>query len=302
MDSANSNFDFDDLVLSVDGLDVEKAAAIYNKFGCLVVRGLMRAHIGAMKRDIMATVDAAISELNQAVAVPEGWKVPNGSLFLPAPEHYDRDKQIMTVGIDYSTSAAFLSAALNPAALDIVEGIIGPQVELFGRGQVLVKEPVGGHAKQLHQDSAYFEHRYGGPVAILSYVVDTNLENGALHVVPGSHRLGQLTHVDTFSHLGLDEGEWPWDAAVPIEGMAGDSIFFNVQTVHGSKPNFGDQPRPVFIIRYRHPNDFRIVSATSTSNRSEAEQRSSESTWADDEHGFMVRGFRNSISQGANRG
>ena len=288
-----------DLEVAVDRLDLTEAAAIFAEHGCLVVRGLMRAHVAAMYRDIMATVEDAIADLDRAWKVPEGWMVPNGSLFLPAPEHYDRDKQIMVVGIDYTTSAAFLAAALDPTAVDIVEAIIGPQIELFGQGQALVKEPVGGHPKHLHQDSAYFEHRYGGPVGVLSYVVDTDLGNGALHVVSGSHRLGQLAHVDTFSHLGLDEREWPWEAAVPIEGAAGDSIFFNVQTVHGSKPNYGEEPRPVFIIRYRDPDDYTIVRATRTAVRAEAEQHAAEATRADDQRGLMVRGFRHTHSKSA---
>ena len=288
-----------DLEVSVDDLDLKRAAAIFDEHGCLVVRGLMRAHADAMYRDIMATVDDAIADLDRSWQVPEGWVVPNGSLFLPAPEHYDRDKQIMVVGIDYTTSAAFLAAALDPTSLDVVEAIIGPDIELFGQGQSLVKEPVGGHPKHLHQDSAYFEHRYRGPVAILSYTIDTDLRNGALHVVPGSHRLGQLRHVDTFSHLGLDEHEWPWEKAVPIEGAAGDSIFFNVKTVHGSKPNYGDEPRPVFIIRYRDPEDYTIVRATRTEVRAEAEKQAAEAARADDQRGLMVRGFRHTDSKSA---
>ena len=71
-----------------------------------------------------------------------------------------------------------------------------------------------------------FEHRFEGPVGALSYVVDTDLVNGALHVVPGSHRMGTLRHVDTFSHLGLDPEEWPWERSVPICGQAGDTILF----------------------------------------------------------------------------
>ena len=114
--------------------------------------------------------------------------------------------------------------------------------EVFGNGQSLYKEPTGGHPKLLHQDSAYFQHRYQGPVAILSYVVDTNLTNGALYVVPKSHLLGQLNHIDTFSHLGLAPEEWGWEDALPLEGQAGDSIFFHVQAIHGSKQNFSDRP------------------------------------------------------------
>lgn len=282
----------EELSVSSDDLNLARAAAIYRRHGCLVVRGLMKPYIAEMARDIAATVQQSIALLDRAERRAEGWVSPNGSLFIPAPAGYRRDKQIMTVGVSYVTSAAFLRAALDPTALDILEAILGPNIELFGHGQSLVKEPVGGHPKHLHQDSAYFEHRYEGPVAILSYVVDTDLVNGALHVAPGSHRRGQLRHVDTFSHLGLDEEEWPWEAALPIVGQAGDSIFFHVRTIHGSKQNHSDRPRPVFINRYRRPDDYAVIRATTTANRAEAEERARQARRADEPQGLMARGFR----------
>ncbi len=281
-----------DISVSVEALDVAEAAAIYLRHGCLVVRGLMKPYIADMAADIEATVRQSIALLDKAERKPEGWVSPNGSLFIPAPEGYRRDKQIMTVGISYFTSAAFLRAAVDPTALDILEAVLGPNIELFGNGQSLVKEPVGGHPKHLHQDSSYFEHRYEGPVGILSYVVDTDLVNGALHVVPGSHKQGQLQHVDTFSHLGLDEDEWPWEASLPIVGQAGDAIFFHVRTIHGSKQNHSQTPRPVFINRYRRPDDFAIIRATTTSNRAEAEKQAENARRENEPQGLMVRGFR----------
>ena len=282
----------DDISVPVEALNVTEAAAIYLQHGCLVVRGLMKPYIADMAADIEATVRQSIALLDKAERRPEGWVSPNGSLFIPAPEGYRRDKQIMTVGISYFTSAAFLRAAVDPTALDILEAVLGPNIELFGNGQSLVKEPVGGHPKHLHQDSAYFEHRYEGPVGILSYVVDTDLVNGALHVVPGSHKQGQLQHVDTFSHLGLDEDEWPWEASLPIVGQAGDAIFFHVRTIHGSKQNHSQTPRPVFINRYRRPDDFAIIRATTTSNRAEAEKQAENARRENEPQGLMVRGFR----------
>ena len=281
-----------DISVPVESLDVAEAAAIYLQHGCLVVRGLMKPYIADMAADIEATVRQSLSLLDKAERKPEGWVSPNGSLFIPAPEGYGRDKQIMTVGISYFTSAAFLRAAVDPTALDILEAVLGPNIELFGNGQSLVKEPVGGHPKHLHQDSAYFEHRYEGPVGILTYVVDTDLVNGALHVVPGSHKHGQLQHVDTFSHLGLDEDEWPWEASLPIVGQAGDAILFHVRTIHGSKQNHSQTPRPVFINRYRRPDDFAIIRATTTSNRAEAEKQAENARRENEPQGLMVRGFR----------
>ena len=262
------NVTVEDIEVSVDVLDVEKAASIFEEHGCLVVRGLMKPYIEAIHKDIEAAASESLALLDQAQKIVEGWRTSNGTLFLPAPSGFRRDKQIMVLAVNYQTSAAFFHSAFDENTINIVEAILGPNVEIFGNGQCLYKEPVGGHPKHLHQDSAYFEHRYQGPVGTLNYVVDTDLVNGALHVVPGSHRLGQLKHIDTFSHLGLEEDEWPWESALPVTGKAGDSIFFNVKTVHGSKQNMSDKPRPVFINRYRRTDDYVIIGGTTTANRS----------------------------------
>ena len=285
----------EDIEMSVDALDAEKAASIFEEHGCLVVRGLMKPYVEEIHQDAEAAAAESLSLLDEAQQIVEGWRTPNGTLFIPAPQGYDRDKQIMVLAMNYQTSAAFFHSAFDENAISIVEAILGPNVEIFGNGQCLYKEPVGGHPKHLHQDSAYFEHRYQGPVGILNYVVDTDLVNGALYVVPGSHKLGQLKHVDTFSHLGLEEDEWPWERAFPVIGNAGDSIFFNVKTVHGSKQNMSDKPRPVFINRYRRTDDFVIVGGTTTTNRAEAEKRAAaaeEAKKSNSDRGLMVRGFR----------
>eukprot|EP01052_Picozoa_sp_SAG31_P013893 SAG31_NODE_848_length_11534_cov_8.897463_3_plen_82_part_00 len=61
--------------------------------------------------------------------------------------------------------------------LDIVEEIFGsPNIELFGQGQLVYKEPSGGHTVSLHQDAAFFEFGGSGlsPVGTLNYTVDTD--------------------------------------------------------------------------------------------------------------------------------
>lgn len=281
----------EELELSAAGLDLARAAAIYRQHGCLVVRGLLEHYVPAIAADIEFAARQSLSLLDRAVEIPEGWRTPDGTLFLPAPEHYERDRQIMVLSFSYLTSAAFLSSAVDDKLLDLVEAVLGPDIEIFGNGQCLYKEPVGGHAKHLHQDGAYFEHRYEGPIGALTYVVPTDLENGALHVVPGSHRLGQLEHVDTFSHLGLDAGEWPWEKAVPICGEPGDTIFFHVQTIHGSRENNSSVARPVFIHRYRRPDDYVVISATSVENRELAQERAAE-VRKENQLGLLVRGRR----------
>ncbi|MYF16598.1 MAG: phytanoyl-CoA dioxygenase family protein, partial [Gemmatimonadetes bacterium] len=75
----------------------------------------------------------------------------------------------------------------------------------------------------------------------------------------------------------------------PIPGQPGDAIFFHVKTVHGSKQNHSDKPRPVFIHRYRRADDYVVIRGTTTKNRAESSKRPVEEK---KENGFMVRGFR----------
>ena len=291
MTTAASAATIEDLEVFAADLDATRAAAIYREHGALIVRGLMKPYLDEINHDIAATVAQSLSLLDQAKQTREGWVTPDGTLFLPAPANFDRDKQIMVLALRYNTSGAFFRSAFDEKLLDIVEGIIGANIELFMDGQCLYKEPVGGHPKHLHQDAAYFDHRFDGPVGVLNYCVDTDLTNGALHVVPGSHRLGTLRHVDTFSHLGLDEAEWPWESALPLCGQAGDSIFFHYKTIHGSKENHSQGPRPVFIHRYRRPDDYVTIGATTAENREAAEKRAAEARKTQ-QKGLMVRGFR----------
>jgi len=277
--------------LSADRLDPQHAAAIYREYGALVVRGLMRPYVAQVRADIEAAAQQAIALVNQAKKVPEGWTTPDGTLWLPAPKNFSRDKQIMVLGCGYKTSAAFFQSAHDAKLLDVIEAILGPDIELFLGGQCLYKEPVGGHPKLLHQDASYFQHRYDGPCAVLNYAVDTDLVNGALHVVPGSHKFGVLQHMDTFSHLGLDPAIWTWERGLPVCGKAGDAIFFHVNTIHGSKENHSPTARPVFIHRYRRADDYVVISATNTANRAEAEKHIATAK-KENQQGFMMRGCR----------
>jgi len=277
--------------VSAEGLNAEQAASIYREHGCLVVRGLMTRYVERMAEQIAFVIEESMALFDQAQRSKDGWLTPNGALLIPAPENFNRDKQLMLLPIHYRNSSSFMQSALDEKTLDIVEAVLGPNVELFGEGQSLVKEPVGGFPKHLHQDAAYFEHKYEGPMAQLTYVVNSDLQNGCLHVVPGSHKLGVLRHEDTSSHLGLSNDEWPWERALPVEGKAGDAIFFHVNCIHGSKPNYSDAPRPVFIHRYRRADDYQVISASSVSDRADLDSQEAQAR-KDNQIGFMVRGFR----------
>eukprot|EP00747_Dinoflagellata_sp_TGD_P166230 gnl/TRDRNA2_/TRDRNA2_188698_c0_seq1.p1 gnl/TRDRNA2_/TRDRNA2_188698_c0~~gnl/TRDRNA2_/TRDRNA2_188698_c0_seq1.p1 ORF type:complete len:397 (+),score=45.98 gnl/TRDRNA2_/TRDRNA2_188698_c0_seq1:81-1271(+) len=309
----------EDLAVSVDDPDVvKKAVSIYETHGCCVVRGLNRHYVSGIQAHADAIARQSVSLLPKAqFTAGVGWTTPDGTLFVPTPpEHVDklgRDKQIMVLGLDYHTSSALLHAALDQRCLDIVSGILGPDVELFGKGQCFYKEPAGGNPKLLHQDSAYFEFEKEGVVGTLNYAVDTSreLNNGPLYVIPGTHRKGgyghdrpgayhgrrshfaYIQHVDTRSHLALDPRHWTFEEAIPIDGKAGDTVFFHVNCVHGSTPNFSNKPRATFINRYLACGDRQIIFATDTKMRAEAEAAADigdDAAMPRQDSGFVVRG------------
>ena len=115
-----------DIEVFAETLDIAKAAALYQEHGCLVVRGLMKPYIEKIAQEVEGIADTARSLYDQAKEVPGiGWTTPDGTLWIKAPAHYGRDKQIMVLGLRYTTSGAFLSSALDKPLLDLVEAILG---------------------------------------------------------------------------------------------------------------------------------------------------------------------------------
>lgn len=147
--------------------------------------------------------------------------------------------------------AAFTRAAIHPRMADIVRGLIGPNVMLH-HSKMLVKPPEKGAAFPLHQDYPYFPHANHTMTAASVYLDDATEENGAIGVIPGSHKLGPLPHVGR--HY-LDHREYPISRATICCAEKGDVLFFNYLTVHGSNANRSPRPRRNVLFQYRDPLD-----------------------------------------------
>jgi len=293
MSSPSQQFSVADLEVTASDFDMCRALDIFQKQGALVVRGLSRHYVEPLMRDIEEALERACNALPQAKRSEthaDAWITPDGSSFNEDP---DKPGRMLINGLRCNalTSAAFLESLLNPSLLEILEEILGPDIELWRWGQTIYRQPDCGVPKSLHQDEFYFEHKLHSTVAVLTYAVDVDLDNSPLHVVPGSHKLGVLEHVDDqWAGFALQDPAW-WDRAVPITGRAGDSIIFNGLTVHGSPANRSDRARPVFIQRYRRADDFCVVDVSNVADREKSlkdpiTQKTSED-W-----GLMVRGLR----------
>ncbi|MFD2118034.1 phytanoyl-CoA dioxygenase family protein [Paenibacillus yanchengensis] len=147
--------------------------------------------------------------------------------------------------------AAFTRAIVHPNMVEILSQLIGPNVQVH-HSKMLVKPPERGAAFPMHQDYPYFPHEQHSMLAASIHIDNATLENGCIQVVPGSHKEGTLPHVGSYY---LDHREYPISMGTPCEAEAGDVLFFNYLTIHGSDRNESDRPRRNVLVQYRDPSD-----------------------------------------------
>lgn len=148
--------------------------------------------------------------------------------------------------------AVFTRAAAHPRLVEVLKRLIGPNVQLH-HTKMLVKPPQQGASFAMHQDYPYFPHERHSVLAASIHLDDADEQNGCLRVVPGSHERGPL-EAHGPSHT-VDPEEFPLEAGTPLPAGAGDVLFFNYLTVHGSGANRSSRTRRNVLFQYRDPSD-----------------------------------------------
>src|SRR5271154_3229233 len=143
----------------------------------------------------------------------------------------------------------------HPGVLDAVEEEIGPSILVWG-SSFFIKEPRNPSFVSWHQDSTYWGLEPPDIVTAWVALSESTHENGAMRVIPGSHKLDQVLHRDTFSANNLlSRGqeimvEVDESKAVELPLQPGEVSLHHVRLMHGSEPNPAAE-RPIgFPIRY----------------------------------------------------
>jgi len=145
--------------------------------------------------------------------------------------------------------AVFTRMVAHPRLVAVLTDLIGPNVQLH-HSKMLVKPPEEGAPFPMHQDYPYFPHERHTVLAASVHLDDTDEENGCLHVVAGSHKLGPL-EADGEAHTV----DYPLAGGTPCPAAAGDVLFFNYLTIHGSGTNRSSRTRRNVLFQYRDPAD-----------------------------------------------
>jgi non-haem Fe2+, alpha-ketoglutarate-dependent halogenase len=142
----------------------------------------------------------------------------------------------------------------HDALLNAIESVLGSDLLIDGT-LVFYKRPQDSSYVSWHQDSVYSGWHLSPTTSAWIALSPSNAANGCMRVIPGSHRLGQLEHVNVRDESNLvRRGERVEDvdeaAAVNVVLQPGEMSLHESTIVHGSNPNVSAEPRIGFIVRF----------------------------------------------------
>jgi phytanoyl-CoA hydroxylase len=125
------------------------------------------------------------------------------------------------------------------------------------RRQYDFKRAHGGGGFGVHRDFPYWEQPAEKPEALVTAWValdDAGPDNGALEVLPGSHKLAAVpnrTSDKPFESFEIDEDQFDTSEMRAVPVRAGGVIFFGPFLVHGSGVNRSDHDRRALLYTYQ---------------------------------------------------
>jgi ectoine hydroxylase-related dioxygenase (phytanoyl-CoA dioxygenase family) len=167
---------------------------------------------------------------------------------VPDPTHDLRTK----VHLD---CPALLELVRRREILDVVSDVLGPDV-LCRSSSLFIKEPHDGGFVAWHQDATYWALESSAVATAWLALSASTTDNGALRVLPGSHRRPSMEHhqprrAGNLLTLGqelvdpIDE-----DRAFTLELAPGQMSLHDGWLAHASAPNLSSTRRIGYAIRY----------------------------------------------------
>lgn len=219
--------------------------AFYQENGYLLVKGLFSKETAARLRE---ECHALAERLSAHRSIDATW----GSARAAVAEAQDT-KLLHCHNVQFFIGA-FTQLLTDERFTAAASELIGsPNVQLH-HTKMFIKPPEKGSPFPMHQDQPYFPHERHTMMAATIHFDDAPIEKGCVRVVPGSHKQGPIEHIPTGGwHLPFDQ--YPIEDATPCPAEAGDVLFFNYLTIHGSGINASTEARTTILVQMRDPSD-----------------------------------------------
>lgn len=143
------------------------------------------------------------------------------------------------------------AAATDRRWADVVFALLGPDARLYWE-QAVGKAPGTGTELPWHQDNGYTPLEPEMYLTCWLALDDADAANGALEVLPGSHRQGTRRHhdnaVNPYFRVGSDA---PAGTGTTVPVRRGSVLCFSSLLLHRSGPNTtADRPRRSWIVQF----------------------------------------------------
>ncbi len=151
--------------------------------------------------------------------------------------------------------ADFLALAQDPQIVELVSGVLGEDIILWGC-HVFCKPAGDGFETPWHQDGHYWPIRPLATCTAWVALEDSRVDNGCLRVIPGSHAARQLhehlheDRTDLTLNQRLASGSFDEATAVDIELAPGQMSLHDVYMIHGANANRSTRRRTGVALRY----------------------------------------------------
>lgn len=226
-----------DLAAGIVG--AEELAEAYRRNGALQITGLLDADEIATVAQSFTTVMATGAEGRDVDGLPEDDPLKAWPRMIQ-PHREDADHGRLA-----------RRWMLAERVMGRVRDVVGP---VWAAQSMFYFKPPGARGQAMHQDNLFLQSHPETCVAAWIAVDDCGIENGALAVVPGTHRFdivcpekADITESFTDKMVTVPAGLTP----VQTEMAAGDCLIFHGSLVHGSQPNTtADRFRRSLIFHY----------------------------------------------------
>ena len=174
---------------------------------------------------------------------------------IPPEKRQDYVRKLISY-VDHESRLKAMSE--HPSLIAAVTQLIGEPPALFAN-QALLKPPLVGREKPWHQDHAYFNLPIGTPIIGCWIALDhAVVENGCMHVIPGTHRDGPVVHFKRRDwQICDDQVQLGKIMAVPLR--PGGILFFDGLLHHGTPPTTSTLRRRALQFHYYPASVARIT-------------------------------------------
>ncbi|UUX96143.1 phytanoyl-CoA dioxygenase family protein [Aquabacterium sp. J223] len=229
-------------------MNIEALHRQYLDTGCVLIPGALSADEVATLQaatDRIAAEAAGLDEDNQVLDLEEG--------------HTRQAPLVQRIKKPHRVDRLYFELALHPAIFPLVQRICGPNVRL-NHSKINMKAARAGTPLEWHQDWAFAPHTNMSTCVASVMIDDVSADNGAMQVLPGSHRgplhdhhdpqLGFVGAVDVVAQ-GID-----LSTAQSLEGPAGSVTLHHPMTLHGSSANRSGRQRRILFLEYAASDAF----------------------------------------------